>query len=323
MSEETIKPKHHKKRKDKSDKTKSKKRRRESLGDSVLKEKSLKSKRTNDPATTSHITPDLNSTTDTPFHLQTLSLYITLSPISQLHPLLGICAEHLSPLILTYLPALQGVVLSYSNPRLSENPGHSSNDKTKKPLAKSVDEYAVSFIWVTAEFLVFRPRRNTWIEGWVNLQNEGHIGLVCWNLFNGSIERKRLPRGWKWKGVAKGTTNGKLKGAQADASQGTDGGGGMSSAKGNVQHEEGYFEDEQGMKITGAVRFRVTDVETSANTDREKGFLSIEGTMLSEAEEQSIEAGFTTTQRRRKKGDTINTTRGNGLERGISKAPRS
>jgi hypothetical protein len=45
-----------------------------------------------------------------------------LAPISQLHSLAGICAEHLSPLILTYYPPFKGVVLSYSNAQLSKHP---------------------------------------------------------------------------------------------------------------------------------------------------------------------------------------------------------
>src|SRR5450432_1640489 len=57
---------------------------------------------------------------DSPFHTQTSSIYLPLAPISQRQPLEGICAEHLSPLILTYYPQLSGVILSYSQPRMSE-----------------------------------------------------------------------------------------------------------------------------------------------------------------------------------------------------------
>ncbi|KAI9855587.1 MAG: hypothetical protein M1813_009726 [Trichoglossum hirsutum] len=206
------------------------------------------------------------NTNDSPFYLQKSSLYLPLSPISYSYPLEGLCAEHLSPLILTYYPPFHGVIISYSNPRLSQGPLKTSNNNRGPVLAKSVDEYAVSFVWVTADFLVFRPQRNQWIKGWVNLQSEGHIGLVCWNLFNASIERKRLPREWKWIG---GSTTKKAHPREGIAKE-TDG------------EAEGYYVDEKGRKVEGLVEFKVRDCETVR--DRDKGFLSIMGTLLMEDE---------------------------------------
>ena len=109
------------------------------------------------------------------------------------------------------------------------------------------------------------------MEGYVNLQNEGHLGLVCWNLFNASIERKRLPSDWKWKDVS-------------DAREGWEG-------VGETYAEEGmgYYVDGEGKKIEGMVKFRVREIESSH--DRERGFLSIEGTMLSEAAESKLVEG--------------------------------
>ena len=49
---------------------------------------------------------------------------------------------------------------------------------------------------------------------------------------------------------------------------------------------EGHFVDENGSKVEGLIRFRVTKVETSRSADRENGFISIEGTMIDEEEEQ-------------------------------------
>lgn len=224
-----------------------------------------------------------NQVETSPFHIQTSSLYLPLSPISQLHPLKGLCAEHLSPLILTYYSPFHGVVLSYSNVRLSEHPSTSAS-VTGQVLARSVDEYAVSYTWVTADFLVFRPKRGGWIEGWVNLQNEGHLGLVCWNLFNVSIERKRLPKSWKWvRAGAESTQQEKKKRKEKvdeSVSQETDVEG--------VTEAEGYFEDSDGNKIEGAIRFKVRDLESSSSSDKEKGFLSIEGSMLSDEEEMEL-----------------------------------
>jgi len=201
-----------------------------------------------------------------PFHIQTSSLYLPLAPISQKVPLEGLCAEHLSPLILTYYPPFAGVLLSYSNPRLSEKPF--GNDGSSA-LLNNIDEYAASWGWVTADFLLFKPEKKAWLEGYVNLQNDGHLGVVCWNLFNASIERKRLPEDWKWVAVE-------------------DQGGEEVEGMGETYAENGigYWVDGEGKKVEGTVRFRVKEIES--NHDRERGFLSIEGTMLDEGTEADL-----------------------------------
>ncbi|MCJ1257157.1 hypothetical protein MMC24_004982 [Lignoscripta atroalba] len=285
-----TKSRSHKKSKDNPERKSEKKRKRITTGEDLepsptKKHRSYESQK---PLTPSTALPSLSdSTRKSPFYLQTSSLYLPLSPISQLYPLQGVCAEHLSPLILTYYPPFHGVVLSYSNAELSESPRRGSGHEERgRVLAQSIDEYAVSFVWVTADFLIFKPQRGGWIEGWVNLQNEGHIGLVCWNLFNASIERKRLPKEWKW--VAGGmnvrprrkSESGNVSSHSDEAEQdpGVDG----------SEDAEGYFKDPEGHKIEGPLRFRVKDVETSSASDREKGFISIEGTMLNDEGERDL-----------------------------------
>ncbi len=215
-----------------------------------------------------------NSTLDSPFYKHTSSLYLPISPVTQLFALEGLCAEHLSPLLLTYHRPFGGVVLSYSNPRLSENPTPSPTKTTV--LAKAVDAYAMSFIWLTADFLVFKPKRGQVIEGWINLQNESHLGLVCWNLFNASIERRRLPRDWKWSGIG-----GRMSGGRREGDG--EGAGGAVEKEAREERGQGYFVDGMGRKVEGLIRFKVRDAETAYSYG--KGFLTIEGTMLVDEEE--------------------------------------
>ena len=229
------------------------------------------------------ISPD--SSAGSSFHQQTSSLYLPLSPISQAHPLRGLCAEHLSPLILTYYPPFHGVVLSYASARLSSLPTATPRDEDV--LARSIDEYAASFIWVTADFLLFKPETGNVLEGWINLQNEGNIGLVCLNFFSASIERKRLPKGWTWvsrgAGAARRSNNKDFEdsGLGEEAEQ-------EELLSNGLDEIEGHFEDGTGNPVEGLIRFRVKDIETSRSTDRENGFLSIEGTMLSEEDEKQL-----------------------------------
>ena len=237
-----------------------------------------------DAKSTSQTSQAYQTADTSPFFEQTSSFYLPLSPICQQYPLQGLCAEHLSPLILTYYPPLDGVVLSYSNAKLSTDPPGGSEDDVEGPvLAQSIDEYSVSYIWVTADFLVFRPRRGCRIEGWINLQSEGNIGLVCYNFFSVSIERKRLPKEWKWirggtgRFGARKSKQSKDVGKQAETPQAN-----------GFGDEDGYFQDGDGNKVEGSLTFTVKNMEASRISDREPAHVSIEGTLLSNAEEEEL-----------------------------------
>ncbi|PPJ51277.1 hypothetical protein CBER1_08931 [Cercospora berteroae] len=136
-----------------------------------------------------------------PIQRITATLYIALSPVVNNYPIEGVCAEHFSPLYLQYYPPFDGVVLSYENVRLSENPEEGlREDGPSTVLARSINEYGVEFVWVTADFLVFRPAPNTYLKAEVNLQNESILGLLYLNYFTVSIPKENLPEDWKWDG---------------------------------------------------------------------------------------------------------------------------
>jgi len=254
----------HRSKSDKRQKsTHGEKKRKRAHGDDEPKSKSKKHK--SDKAASQTSALDITAPAS-PFHAQTASLYLPLAPVSQKFPLEGLCAEHISPLILTYYPPLNSVVLSYSNPRLSEKP---FKDDGASVLLQNIDEYAVSWAWVTAEFLLFKPDKGALLQGYINLQNQGHLGIVCWNLFNASIESKRLPPDWTWKDVSELKSDSGAKQGETYAEEGP-----------------GFWIDGEGNKVEGMVEFRVREIESSH--DRERGFLSIEGTMLSQVDEERL-----------------------------------
>lgn len=261
MGSSQLPSKQHKKHKSSSEKEKKKRKRDAEDG---YRSKSKKHKSDETAAQTSQ-TPD-DQERPSPFHIQTSSLHLPLAPISQAAPLEGLCAEHLSPLILRYFPPFAGVVLSYSNPRLS---GEAFGDDGPTTLLQNVDESAAGWCWVTAEFLLLKPDRGAWLKGYVNLQNAGHIGVVCWNLFNASIKRNSLPQDWMWVGVEDQTAQTARGMGETYADDG-----------------QGYFVDGDGKKVDGIVEFRVREIESSH--DRETGFLSIEGTMLDDEAEKRL-----------------------------------
>ena len=228
-----------------------------------------------------------------PFFVQTSSIFLPLAPISQLYPLAGLCAEHLSPLILTYYIPFRSVVLAYENVRIGNNPSEPADQENyennnESVLATHIDEYAGSFVWVTADFLLFRPKVDTLITGWVNLQHEGHIGLVCWNIFSASVRRNRIPKRWRWvkEGWDVRAKGGTREGHNKIQDENDDEEGSAESAK---VENLGHFEDEIGTKIEGALTFRIKRVEVQRTWNREEDercFISLEGSLLTVEEEE-------------------------------------
>ncbi|RJE25831.1 rna polymerase I subunit [Aspergillus sclerotialis] len=309
------------KHKNKDHSSPSKKRKHESSlpdGDKKSKKSKSKSKKT-------VVSEDTQISQDSPYNLTTATLYLPLSPISisATHALASLLAEHLSPLLLTYYPPLKGVVLAYSNASISSSPPTGSTSSKKDPnpqpltLATTANEYGVLYVYLTATFLVFRPQRGQVLEGWINVQSEGFLGAVFLNLFTVGIERKRLPSDWKWippgdEQSAEERKKNRSSMASATASEDE-----SEAPKFDAEKEhfnpvtlasdenpladalnqdgadeadsaEGYFQSVSGHRVRGTIRFRVVDVDVIPGTDRDRGFLSIEGTMLSPEEEARV-----------------------------------
>jgi len=239
---------------------------------------------------------------DSPFTQHTLSLYLPISPICQSYPLAGLCAEHVSPLIMTYHPPLAGVIMSYKDPRLSAGaptspdvPAAEDSEPTPTIYAKVVDEYAVNYVWLTAEFLVFAPRRGGSIEGYINMQSETHIGLVVWNMFSAHIRKERIPLDWRWIQGGHSVKGRKRKQKRPLKSAGDQDVNGMDEDgeeqgehERNEEEDHGHYMDGEGKNVEGAVSFRIVDFEAVTSYDKEKNFVSIRGTMLDEEEEEAL-----------------------------------
>ena len=136
---------------------------------------------------------------DTPkSHLveKSMSLYVPVPPICQVYNHDGIIAYNLPGLLLNYFAPFRGIPISYKNPRLSESP--ESTEPRDAPLARTMGIYGLSYVWLTADFLVLVPQKGVNIEGYIKSQSETHLNLICWNILTATIERKRLPQAWRW-----------------------------------------------------------------------------------------------------------------------------
>ncbi|KAK0387472.1 hypothetical protein NLU13_5784 [Sarocladium strictum] len=223
---------------------------------------------------------DIPANPQFPFFTQTVSLYEPLYPSGWAEPVTSSQAQILRPLQNRYVPSLHGVLLDYRNVSLGEQPGRkgAAKDDESQTAVASRNEYAVGFGWITADVDLFVPSRGAWMEGSVNLQTEGHIGVVCFGKFNASIEASRLLPSWRW--VSNDDTE--AQGFEETRSVIT------ADEHGVVRqiHSTGFWVDEDGVRVTGKIRFRIRnfDVGTSGPTS----YLSLEGTMLDKEAEREL-----------------------------------
>ncbi|RSL79871.1 hypothetical protein CEP51_007028 [Fusarium floridanum] len=239
-----------------------------------------------------HQPPDIPANPQFPFFTQTVSLYEPLYPIGWAQPVTNCQYQHLRHLQNKYVPSLRGVLLDYKNVAFGEQPGRNgaAMDDETPTTVMSKDEAAVGFGWITADVDLFVPSRGAWMEGSVNLQTEGHIGVVCFGKFNASIEARRLPPDWKWVP----NESPEAQGFEETASVIT------ADDHGVVRqiHSTGFWADGSGEKIKGKIRFRIRNFDVG--TSGETSYLSLEGTMLDKQGEKAVVAEEAETAKMRK-----------------------
>lgn len=236
-----------------------------------------------------------------PFFSQTFSQRIPVWPAAFDEPITKMAREYLDPMLNRYSPKFKGVLLAYKNVNLSEGPRRADpedppTDDTPVVL-ESVECYAPPFAWLTADLHLFVPSRGAWMEGVINLQSEGHIGVVCFDKFNASISRRSLPRGWTWVDQPEDEVveeEEKLEPAAEEDPfvEGQEGGEG--EGEGGKKAEEvpqlrssGYWLDQNGDRVTGKIYFRIKNFSSGSTGDYT--YLSLQGTMLDdESERESV-----------------------------------
>ncbi|KAG5662697.1 hypothetical protein KAF25_005115 [Fusarium avenaceum] len=243
--------------------------------------------------------PDIPANPQFPFFVQTVSLYEPLFPIGWAQPVTNCQYQHLQHLLNKYVPSLRGVLLDYKNVAFGEHPGRNgaATDDESPATVMAKGEAAVGFGWITADVELFVPSRGAWMEGSVNLQTEGHIGVVCFGKFNASIEARRLPADWKW------IPN------EAPEAQGFEETASVITADdhGVVRqvHSTGFWADGNGDKVKGKIRFRIRNFDVG--TSGETSYLSLEGTMLDKMGEKAAvaEEAETAKMRKGKRGQKV------------------
>ncbi|KAG6852231.1 hypothetical protein C0991_001810 [Blastosporella zonata] len=118
---------------------------------------------------------------DTEFHVVKTSLVVSIAPTFAANPRAGV-EEMLDSMVMRYIPALRGVVLSHSNLRFL----------SKTATIQADSPYLVCSIEFDAT--VWSPQVGMKLMGKINLCSPDHISLLLHRTFNVSIPRHHIPK---------------------------------------------------------------------------------------------------------------------------------
>jgi DNA-directed RNA polymerase I subunit RPA43 len=204
-------------------------------------------------------------------HLITANMYLPVQPIAIKYSLDGAIADSLSPLLLSYHPPFKGIVMTHQNARLTEGDGAA---------AKCVDQYGTSFLWVTVDVLVFRPVKGTLLKGMVIVSTETHMIVHVWNYFSVTVQRKHMPKEWKF---IEDEYEEALDKTESEFEA-------RATTEVRYRRTTGNYYDEDGTKVQGEIVIRALDFEVSGVGTADKSLLTIEGSLVSEETEKESQA---------------------------------
>jgi hypothetical protein len=260
------------------------------------------------------------------FYSTRISLHLSIPAISLSTGLNSIMAFHLGPLLLTYFPPVNGIVIGYSDPVLSSTkpskisnprsaPSTSSQNeqphKSHKILAKAADDFGVAWVWLTVTFLVFSPRKGDDLRVWSNVASAGYVGCLSYNVFQVNLGKDRIPEGWSWQGPTREPQKRRKKGRLRDEDTNGDGGEVVTTDNETRRETEradfafiadgaGNFVNAEGEKMPDTFDVKVAD--TDMIPERGGWTLQIDASMLDEEAEEALLAQEKETWELRQRG---------------------
>ncbi|ODV95324.1 hypothetical protein PACTADRAFT_50061 [Pachysolen tannophilus NRRL Y-2460] len=244
------------------------------------------------------------------FRKVTTSLYVSLAPSYIGNPIEGIKAQHLDRLVMTYFQPAKGVVLAYSNIKLNAENYSKDSEDNKISVAKIAYESPFAFMWITVDFLVWKPEIGDVVEGWIYMQSQSHIGLLIHDTFNATIKKNNIPSNWYFvpnqadeyleedekdgsndistEGDNGGASNGGIS-VGIGAGTGTGAGSGSGSNDASISQvangtskfrSMGHWVDENNVPVEGKLRFTIKSLHTAGRV------VSVEGTLIKAGSER-------------------------------------
>lgn len=193
------------------------------------------------------------------FHKINTSLYVSLAPLYLKQPLEGIKSQHLDPMLMKNFAKANGVVVGYDNARLSSEHFTESGDVIAKVNAHS----PFAFLWVSVDFLVWKPQVGDSLEGLIYMQSPSHIGLLINDTFNASIKKNNIPETWQF---VPNQADEQAQESQEDESE--------------VKSQSlGQWLDENEMPVDGKLKFTVRAIHNSGRV------VSVEGSLIKPGDE--------------------------------------
>lgn len=235
------------------------------------------------------------------FHRVRAAMYVSIAPCFVNDPLSAIRQQHLDPMLMSYCPALRGVVISYFRLKIMDQ--SQMEDELSGgmiALGRVGNDTPFSFLWCTVDFLLWSPKIGDVVEGWCYMQSQSHIGLLIHDAFNATIKKFNIPAEWQFvpneedeyhdadavedgdlaesKNV--GTTT---EGTDTTQKIVSDPSGKQDRHGGRFGHSLGHWIDENGIPIQGKLQFRIRAMHLAGRA------ISIEGTLVSPQDERDTQ----------------------------------
>lgn len=206
-------------------------------------------------------------TYNTGFHYFQISMYLDVPPIGVGYPLEAAVSLNISRYLFEYFPPGNGILMCHTNHRICPAPG-----EKEESLTKIAAGYADNHIWISTDLYIFRPTKGAYLRGTISLQTESHIAIRILGHWTAAVERKRLPKNWRW--VPDDDDDSSLIEEDYIHPDDINLGG------------AGHWSDGNGTPVRGQVTIRALDYDMVNDVKRGGTVMSIEASMLDEEDDR-------------------------------------
>lgn len=207
------------------------------------------------------------------FHKFSTSLYLSIAPLYSSNPIEGIKAQHLDTMIMKHFAPAGGVVIGYTNLKISEE--FLSIEDNEIITAKLNPHQPFAFLWCDVDLLVWKPQVGDVVEGSIYIQSPTHIGLLINDTFNAVIKKANIPSNWEFIPNQVDEEDGEEAEQAAEAEEEV-------KEKKNDKNSQslGSWADSNGSLIQGKIQFNIKNIRSNGLVVSVDGSLLVPGTEI-------------------------------------------